>query len=290
MTIVQNILVASITPNPAQPRKTFDNAHISQLAESIAMRGLIQPITVREMNPDTFEIVAGECRWRAHKLLGVKTIACIVDTMTNREARYRAIVENIQRQDMNPIDEANAYQSLIEDGVTIQQIVNELGLNSQSIVKQRLSLLNLDKDLQGLVASKSIAVNMAWGIAQAPAQHQMRLVRDIGSGKLRTSEEVKHAGMALRDAAQQIDIFAELPKPSQNELAALSRLESKISQIALMVQTGFKDGECVAAKRVSPDRVDIMIEKLALIRKHVLQMEHALRCAKAQSEMFGDAA
>src|ERR1019366_4809726 len=102
---------------------------------------------------------------------------------------------------------------------------------------------------QKLVQTGNLAVNMAWGIAQAPQHHQARLIRDIASGRLRTSEQVKHAGIALRDAASQHDAFGDAPKASSKDVAAISHLEHKIETIASMVQAGFKEGESVAAQR-----------------------------------------
>lgn len=280
MNAVQDIPLAQIVRNPKQPRETFPQDHIDRLAASIRKRGLLQPVLLRPLaggGPHCFQIVAGECRFRAYLQLKRETIAAIVEAADDRETQLRAIVENLQRRDMNPIEEARAFKTLLDSGYSVDQIVDELGLNSTAIVRQRLDLLDLNADIQRLVASGNLSVNMAWGVAQAPSQYQTRLLQDIGSGKLRTSDQVKHAGMALRDAAAQLDVFASLPRASARDAAALSRLESKIDSIAAMVQAGFRDGECIAAQRVAPDRVTTAADKLALIRKHVQQMEHDLR-------------
>jgi ParB family chromosome partitioning protein len=279
--------VQAIEPNPDQPRKSFPESHIKRLAESIRRRGLIQPISVRPIagRRERYMIVAGECRWRAHVLLGAATIRAIVEKIDDHEMRLRAIVENLQREDMNAMEEAQAFQALRDEGLSVAQIVEELGFNSINRVQHRLDLLLLLPEIQTLVASGNLASSMAWGIAQAPRQHQMRIVRDVGAGKLRTTEQVRHAGIALREAAAQLDAFAALPKPSARDLKTVVRLEEKIGLIVNMVAAGFKDGECVAAQRVAPDRVKTMADKLSLIRKHVYQMEHALRCVLAQTEI-----
>lgn len=285
-TRVRDISLAHIERNPNQPRETFPEEHIARLAASIEKRGLIQPITVRPIAGQTgYMIVAGECRFRAHQLLGVKTIKAIVESMDDQEMQLRAIVENLQRKDMNPIEEARAFKALIDCGFTVQKIVDELGLKSPAIVRQRLDLLDLAPDLQTLVQSGNLSVAMAWGIAQAPREHQTRIVRDITAGRLRTVEQVRHAGIAFRDAAAQQDAFGDAPKASSKDVGALSRLEQKIETVAAMVIAGFKDGECLAAQRVSPDKVKTMADKLSLIRKHVLQMEHDLRRVALQTEI-----
>jgi ParB family chromosome partitioning protein len=279
------IPLSQIERNPNQPRETFPQEHIERLAASIKKRGLIQPITVRPIGSDRYQIVAGECRFRAHQLLAAATIKAEVVEIGAEEMQLQAIVENLQRQDMNPIEEARAFKTLLDNGYDVARVVDELGLNSTAIVSQRLNLLNLTAEIQGLVASGNLPVTMAWGIALVSKDRQAQLVRDIASGKLRTAEQVKHAGIALREAEQQLDAFGSAPAASHKDIAVISRLDAKIDAIAAMVQLGFKDGECVAAQRVSSDRVKTMADKLSLIRKHVLQMEHDLRRVATQTEI-----
>jgi ParB-like chromosome segregation protein Spo0J len=220
-------------------------------------------------------------------MLGVKTIKANVVEISDEEMQLRAIVENLQRLDLNPIEEARAFETLIAHGYTIQRVVEELGLKSGSLVKQRLDLLTLTQEIQGLVAHGQLSMNMAWGVALVAPPYQMRLLRDIQSRKLRTVEDVKHAGIAMRDALAQMEIFGDLTvaAPSKQQLAALSKLEAKINAIADMVTRGFKDGHCETARKIAPDRVALMADKLKLIRKHVLEMEHQLRAAAVQGEI-----
>jgi ParB family chromosome partitioning protein len=283
---MQNIPLEQITRNPKQPRETFPEEHIAALAASIKKRGLIAPITVRPIGKKRFQIVAGECRFRAHHLLGLKTIKADVVEIDDDEMRLRAIVENLQRRDMNPMEEARAFQSLIDSGYDAQRIVEELGLRSTATVRNRLVLLELTPEIQHLVASGQLSNVMAWGVAQVPRSHQVRILREIKQGHLRTSEQVKHASFALRDALAQQDAFANAPRASKQDLAACSKLEDKIDQIVAMVNAGFKDGQCIAAQRVSPDRVKLMADKLSLIRKHILQMENDLRRVASQTTLL----
>jgi ParB family chromosome partitioning protein len=132
------IPLEQIVANPGQPRKTFPQEHIERLAASIKARGLIQPIALRKLAPDRYMIVAGECRFRAHQLLGAETIRAEVVEIDENEMALRAIVENLQRHDMNPIEEANAFQLLLDQGFDAQRIVDELGLKSTALVEQRV--------------------------------------------------------------------------------------------------------------------------------------------------------
>lgn len=274
-----------ITRNPDQPREDFPRQHIEGLAASIKSHGLLQPITLRPVGPDRYMIVAGECRFRAHQLLGAETIRAEIVDMTTKQMELRAIIENVQRQDMNPMEEARAFQRLIDDGMTIQEIVDQLGFKGRDRVQNRLNLLALAPPIQSLVASGSLTTSMASAIALAPQEHQARIVREISSGTLRTVDQVRHAGQALRDAADQLDAFANSAVATAVELESVRSLERRIEAVAQMVLTGFDEGRCVAAQRVAPDRVKTMADKLSLIRKHVLQMEHQLRCVIAQIEI-----
>lgn len=283
--MITEIELAKIIRNPDQPRESFPTDHIERLADSIKMRGLIQPITVKAIASDQYMIITGECRYRAHQLLKTDKIRAEIVEIDDKEMQLRAIVENLQRRDMNPIEEAKAFQSLIDNGYSITQIVQELGLKSPAIVRQRLDLLALTDDIAKLVASGQLNVAMAWGVAQVSAQHQNSMIRAIASGRLKTAEQVRHAGIAMREAEKQQDAFDSLPIASPKDIAAINRLESKIETIITMVSLGFKDGECTAAQRVSPDRVNSMIEKLKLIRNHIQIMEHDLRRVAAQTEI-----
>jgi hypothetical protein len=174
---------------------------------------------------------------------------------------------------------------MIGDGMTVAEIVKALGFKGRDRVQNRLNLLELNSDVQQLVLHGHLTTSVASAIALAPPEHQTRLVKELNNGTLRNVDQVRHAGQALRNAAAQLDAFAELPAASQVELEGVRMLERQIEQIAQMVISGFDEGRCVVAQRVAPDRVKTMADKLLLIRKHVLQMEHALRCVAAQIEI-----
>lgn len=285
--MAQMIAVDKIVPNPRQPRKAFDPTYIASLAGSIKERGLIQPISVRPIKPKgMFMIIAGECRWRAHCHLKRKAIKANVEDIDEREMQKRAIVENLQRRDMNPLEEANAFASLMEDNdLDVRGVARELSLGVD-MIPNRLNLLRLTPQIQRLVASGNLGAAVGSAISWAPTEHQLRIVRDYSAGKIKTVEQVRHAAIALRDAAEQADAFGDMPRASKEDLASLTRLEERIDQCAAMVSAGFKDGECIAAQRVSPDRVKTMADKLALIRKHVFSMEHQLRLVATQTELL----
>lgn len=286
MSKVLKIDTALIDPDPNQPRKTFPEDHIRDLAASIKKRGQKQPAKVRAhpQKKGRYIITMGECRWRACKLIG-RELEAIVENIDEGTARVDSIIENLQRLDMNPIEEAAAYRDLRERyGYTVSQIAHELGKGAER-VQNRLNLLELDDNLQTLVARGSITASMGSAISWAPKAHHARILKRISAGDLKTVEQVRHACIALRDAAAQVDAFADAPAPARADIEALTRLEKHIEDMTWTLREGFKDGECIAAQRVSPQRVTAMADKLALIRKHMLNMEHDLRRVATQTQI-----
>lgn len=147
--IVQSIKVIEIEPNRNQPRRNFPSESIEELAKSIEKYGVIQPIIVSKKD-GYYEIVAGERRWRAAKKAGLKEMPCIVRENDERKNKEIALIENIQREDLNPIDKARGFRQLLDDyGMTQQQLADTIGLN-RSTVTNTLRLLNLDERVMQL--------------------------------------------------------------------------------------------------------------------------------------------
>ncbi|MBQ2266178.1 MAG: ParB/RepB/Spo0J family partition protein, partial [Clostridia bacterium] len=135
-----------IEPNREQPRKTFDDDAVSELADSIAQHGLIQPIVVTPLSNGRYSIVAGERRWRACRMAGLQEVPVIVKEATKQELMEIALIENLQREDLNPVEEAFGYRSLIESfGLTQEEVATRMG-KSRSAVTNALRLLNLNED------------------------------------------------------------------------------------------------------------------------------------------------
>lgn len=141
-----DIPVSKIIPNPNQPRKQFNEAELNSLAESIKTNGIIQPLTVREVFDSRYEIVAGERRYRASIICGYDTVPCIIMDISQCESAIMALVENIQRKDLNFFDEADAIRQMIENyGITQEQAAERIGKN-QSTVANKLRLLTLSEN------------------------------------------------------------------------------------------------------------------------------------------------
>lgn len=159
---VTTLRISQIEPNPNQPRRTFEEASLQQLADSIAIHGVIQPIAVRRgKNEGFYEIIAGERRWRAAKLAGIVTIPAVILELDDAAAAQAALIENIQREDLNPVEEAKAYQTLLDTyGMTQETLAKQLG-KSRSQITNMLRLLDLDEAILQALATGAFTIGHA---------------------------------------------------------------------------------------------------------------------------------
>ncbi|HEG0280793.1 TPA: ParB/RepB/Spo0J family partition protein [Campylobacter coli] len=180
---VSLIEISKITPNPFQPRKTFDEAALNELANSIKEHGLIQPIIVLKKN-DSFILVAGERRLRATQILGEENILAFVSDSDESKLRELALIENIQRENLNPIELANSYKDLIEVYNITQENLAELIHKSRTQITNTLRLLNLDPKTQDLIASGKISQGHAKVLVGLDKEDEKVLVDSILGQKL----------------------------------------------------------------------------------------------------------
>ena len=150
-----------IIPNRAQPRKQFDEEALAELADSIAQHGVLQPLLVRPMPDGSYQLVAGERRWRASRLAGLTEVPVVVRDMTEQEAAELALIENLQREDLNPMEEALGYQTLMEGyGMTQEQTAQAVN-KSRPAVANALRLLNLPEEVAELVSAGQLSAGHA---------------------------------------------------------------------------------------------------------------------------------
>ncbi len=197
--VVKHIPLAQIGANPDQPRKTFDDAELQELANSIKERGVLQPILLRNVTgrPYLYEIVAGERRWRASKLAGLNEIPALVKTITNENAMEIALIENVQRENLNPMEEAAAYQNLMEKcGYDIADVSRLIG-KSDSYIRNSIRLLSLPADVCDMVARGELSASHARTLTVA--DNAAEIAAEIVAGKLSVAEtgrRVKNANRA----------------------------------------------------------------------------------------------
>ena len=153
--------INEIEPNTSQPRKSFDEKALSELADSIAEHGIIQPLLVRPMAEGGYQIVAGERRWRASRLAGLTEVPVVIKDLTDRETMEIALIENLQREDLNPIEEAEGIELLIKEyGLTQETAAERVG-KSRSAVTNSLRLLNLPPSVRDLARENKISAGHA---------------------------------------------------------------------------------------------------------------------------------
>lgn len=211
-TVVRDISIDEIDPNASQPRRDFDKEALEQLADSIREAGVLSPILVVE-NGMRYRIVAGERRYRAARLAGLNTVPCIVRSMTNEQQMEAALIENLQRQDLNPIEEAAAIRSLMQEcGYTQEEAARKLG-KSRPAIANALRLLNLPKAVTDLVVTGDLSAGHARVLAGLDSEaRQLELAHQcvLHGYSVRRLEELAKARPAVRQAAPKREAGPEL--------------------------------------------------------------------------------
>jgi ParB family chromosome partitioning protein len=243
----QELPLDSIIPNPFQPREEFDEAGISALADSIEQIGVLQPILVRPDADGGYQLIAGERRWRASRQAGLSVIPAIVREVRDVSALEQAVVENLHRQDLNALEEAAAYQQLIDDfGFTQEQLAQRVG-KSRPSVTNTLRLLNLPPAIQGLLIDGRLAA----------AHARALLPVDDRAVQQRLAEQAVDEGWSVRQVEAAVKDLAEpappkestdAPEPGATRPAALLELEELLSDhldTRVAVQMSTKRGRIV---------------------------------------------
>jgi ParB family chromosome partitioning protein len=174
---IQRLALKSISPSPLQPRQEFPAEHLNELVESIRERGVIQPLIVRQAN-GTYELIAGERRWRAAKEIGLAEVPVIVREASDQEVLELALIENLQREGLNPIEEASAYARLHKDfSLTQEEISRRVG-KSRASVANAMRLLDLAADVQSLVKHARISVGHAKVLLSLKTHEEQKLLAE----------------------------------------------------------------------------------------------------------------
>jgi ParB family chromosome partitioning protein len=224
----EEVAVGSITPNPRQPRRTFDEEALEELAASITEVGLLQPVVVRKLGEGKYELVMGERRWRASQRAGLENIPAIVRETPDTDMLRDALLENLHRQQLDPLEEAAAYQQLLDDfGATHEQLAQKVG-RSRPHISNTLRLLNLPPAVQKRVAAGVLSAGHARALLSLDdSQAQERLAQRIVAEGLsvRSVEEI----VALGD--DKPDKQARRPATAKPVAPALRHLSDRLSDL-----------------------------------------------------------
>lgn len=224
---MEELDIELITPNPKQPRTTFDDDALEELADSIATLGLIQPITVRREADGKYIIISGERRWRASRLAGRKTIPAYVREADDKELHEMALVENIQRQDLNAMEIAISLQRLIDEcGVTQETVAQRVG-KKRSTIANYLRLMQLSPEVQAALKANLITMGHAKAIAGVEPEQQPHVVKKVIKKELsvRATEQLVKK-LADKQAAETntTEVADEFPEVYTKVVEQLSRL------------------------------------------------------------------
>ena len=235
---IKTLRVSQMEPKGNQPRKYFDTEALAQLAESISAHGVLQPILVRDIGDDRYQIIAGERRWRASKMAGLSEVPVILLDSTEQEAAQIALIENIQREDLNPLEEAAAYRALAEEfHLTQEEISSQIG-KSRSAIANSLRLLDLPEALRAFVVSGELSAGHARALLGLRDSEEMEILGKIvvekGLSVRMTEEEVRRRNRVRReeltppeDEPQVVDYAKELEGRIMASLGRRVKLDNK---------------------------------------------------------------
>ncbi|QIK96958.1 ParB/RepB/Spo0J family partition protein [Sphingomonas sp. HDW15A] len=250
------IATADVRPNPAQPRKAFDDETITELAESIARHGVLQPILVRAVDGG-YEIIAGERRWRAAQRAQLHELPAIVRSDGESSRAELALIENVQRQDLNAIEEAEGYSSLIEKYGHAQDIVAKLVGKSRSHVTNLLRLLKLPESVRQMLLRGDISMGHARALLSAPdPEAAARIVVSKGLS-VRQTEALAKIGTEPRAKASERNL-----RSVDSDLAALERQLGDMLGLNVKVKHAGKGGT-VSLAYSSLDQLDMICQRLS---------------------------
>lgn len=260
---IQMLPVAAIAPNPDQPRRHFDEEALADLASSLAQRGLLQPIVVRpHPSSDGYQIIAGERRWRAAQRARIHEVPAIVRELSDSETLELAIVENVQRQDLNAIEEAEAYQRLVNDFGHTQDALGKLVGKSRSHVANLLRLLDLPQGVRSMLVDGRLSMGHARALITSPdaealaeqVVNQDLSVRDTEALAKKARPAVKGDGRPASGPA--------VPPVADADILALERQIGDILGLKVQIEHTEKGGK-VSIGYSTLDQLDLVCQRLS---------------------------
>ncbi|HEY4394850.1 MAG TPA: ParB/RepB/Spo0J family partition protein [Polyangia bacterium] len=261
---IRTIAVEEIHPSAGQPRTVFDDARLDELAASIKTQGIIQPLIVRaRAGQDGYELIAGERRWRAAQRAGLHEVPAVVRDVAPTQAFEMALVENLQREDLNPLEEAAGYQRLVDEfGYTQEQLSERVG-KDRSTVANALRLLRLPEGVRALLAEGRLSMGHARALLGLEAAAAMeKLARRVVAGELsvrKVEELVRRARSEAKPPTTPAPAAARGPSVSARDLAM--RLTRSLGTRVEVVEVGQERGQ-IAIHYHSLDQLDALLERL----------------------------
>jgi ParB family chromosome partitioning protein len=258
---VRIVHVDRIEPNPVQPRLVFEQEALDELAASIREHGVLQPILVRPLGPNTYQIVAGERRWRASRLAGLETIAALIEDIDDDTALEIAIIENLQREDLTPLDEAAMFNRMVhEHGYSIRKLADKLG-KDKGYLENRLRLADAPPEIRELVSLRKDSLSHAYELMKIEdPKKRRRLAAQVARGeltliKLRDKIEGRRSRPAPTRIGTAVQDAPTAAEPDTEDDRSWSRLETR-------PVPAISDDSLVNAKQGLADAVETLVAVL----------------------------
>ena len=259
----QMLPIYKVEPNPDQPRQDFDEEELQALADSIEIHGIIQPLTVRELPSGYYQIIAGERRWRAARIANLSEVPAVIMEADDRKVKELALIENLQRQDLNPVEEALGYQSLMQEyGLTQEDAAKRVG-KSRPAVANALRLLNLPGEVMEMVRSGKLSAGHARAV----------LVLKTEKKQLEAAQKISALGLSVRQAELLCKNMAkEAPAKPEPEVIHVDYVAECEKQLSKQLGRGVK---IINGKRkgkfelefYGPEDLQILLDALMKLQK-----------------------
>ncbi|GAB4229761.1 MAG: ParB/RepB/Spo0J family partition protein [Acidobacteriota bacterium] len=254
---IVNVPISQVAPNPYQPRMQFPDEELETLAASIRERGLLQPIIVRP-TAEGYEIIAGERRWRAAQRAGLMEIPALIKDVSEQDLLELALVENVQRADLSPIEEAQAYRLLADEfGLTQEEIAKRVG-RSRSAVANLMRLLQLPAEVQAMVLAGELSMGHARALVTAPRRAQVSLARQA----VQEGWSVRQMEDRVRSGAKEGRKEPRPPRPTDPNLRAAEERLEKHFLTKVEIRPNMNRGGTIVIHYYSEEELDRLYETL----------------------------
>ena len=258
---VTTLPIKKIKPNKNQPRKNFDSSELAELSDSIKLNGILQPLLVREKN-NYYEIVAGERRYQAAKLAKLEEIPVVIKAISDKEVFKLALIENLQRSDLTPIEEARGYKQLIKQDNLTQDELSKILSKSRSAIANTLRLLDLPEEVQNLMAEGRISAGHARAILTVSGKE----------GRIKLAQKVIKENLSVRQTENLAPLFSVVTAERPKRQPTPQSYKRAARQLRMALDTTVKVRNVRGKNKIEiefadEDELSVLVEKLVSIRE-----------------------
>lgn len=271
-----NIKLDQIYPNPNQPRKHFDQGKLEELAQSIKESGLMEPLIVVKRGKK-YMLIAGERRWRSAHLAGISEVPVRIMEADDQKVAELSLLENLQREDLSIVEEAQAYQGLLDMGLTQEEIARKMGIKQTWRIQERLNILKLSPVFQEYTMKGILSPSQAQEMSRLPKELQGSLFDKISAGRAGSYNKLRSLVNAMLFVQEQQSFLAE---PSKEEKETVGKYTRMLDVIVNLIHRSFNRDDLSilpyvmqGSTRANIERIDDILEHLNKIKRAMLQSE-----------------